>query len=50
MSGEPLEQVEKLRALRAELQAAIASLDAGKGRKLDIQELIARLHAQHAKR
>jgi hypothetical protein len=36
--------------LRAELQAGIASLDAGKGRKLDMQELIARLHARPAKR
>jgi hypothetical protein len=50
MSGEPLEHIEKLRALKAELQAGIASLDAGKGRKLDIQELIARLHAQQVKR
>jgi len=50
MSDEPLDRAEKIRALRAALEAGIASFDAGKGRKLDMQELIARLHTQHAKR
>jgi hypothetical protein len=50
MSHEPDERAEKLRALRADLQAGIASLDAGKGGKLDMQELIKRLHAQNAER
>ena len=47
---ELLDHVEKLRALRADLEAGIASLDAGKGRKLDMKEVIARARARHAKR
>jgi hypothetical protein len=47
---ELLEHVEKLRALKADLQAGIASLDAGKGRKLDMKEVIARARARHVKR
>ena len=45
---ELLDHVEKLRALRVDLQAGIDSLDAGKGRKLDMKEVMAR--ARHAKR
>jgi hypothetical protein len=47
---ELLEHVEKLRALKADLQAGIASLDAGKGRKLDMKGVIARARARHVKR
>jgi hypothetical protein len=47
---ELLEHVEKLRALKADLQAGVASLDAGKGRPLDMKEVIARARARHAKR
>jgi hypothetical protein len=50
MSDRPPENVENLEALRADLQAGIASLDAGQGKKLDMRELIARLHARHAER
>ncbi len=47
---ELLEHVERLRTLRADLQAGIASLDGGKGRKLDMEEVKARARARHAKR
>jgi hypothetical protein len=47
---ELLDHVEKLRALKADLQEGIASLDAGRGRKLDMKEVIARARARHAKR
>jgi len=48
MSGQLPENVEKLEALRADLQAGIASLDAGKGKKLDMRALIALLHVRYA--
>ena len=47
---ELLEHVEKIRALRADLQAGVDSLDAGKGRKIDIDEIIERARARHAGR
>ena len=37
-----LSHVEKLRALRAEIDKGIRSLDAGKGREFDIEALIRR--------
>ena len=46
---ELLEHVEKMRALRADLRAGLASLDAGKGRKLDMKEVVARARARHVK-
>jgi hypothetical protein len=46
---ELLAHVEKIRALRADLQAGVASLDAGKDRKLDMSEVAARARARHAK-
>jgi hypothetical protein len=46
---EILDHVEKIRALRADLQAGIDSLDAGKGRKIDMSEVIARARARNAK-
>jgi hypothetical protein len=45
-----LSHVEKLRRLRAELDRGIASLDAGKGQPLDIEDFIAEQNAQHAER
>jgi hypothetical protein len=46
---ELLEHVEKLRALRADLQAGIDSLDHGRGRERDIGDVIKRARARHAK-
>jgi hypothetical protein len=37
----------KLRDLREELDRGIRSLDAGEGRELDIEEVIARARARH---
>ena len=47
---ELLNHVEKLRALRADLQAGMASLDAGKGEPLDMKEVVAKARARRAKR
>jgi hypothetical protein len=47
---ELLDHVEKLRALRADLQAGVASLDAGKAKTLDMKEVVAQARARHAKR
>ena len=46
---ELLAHVEKLRALRADLQAGIDSLDAGRGQELDIGDVIKRARARYAK-
>jgi hypothetical protein len=46
---EILEHVERIRLLRADLQAGIDSLDAGKGRKLDMSNVIERARARHGK-
>ena len=46
---ELLERVEKLRALRADLQAGIASINAGHGRTLDIDDVIKRARARYAR-
>ncbi len=48
--GRSLERyVENLVALREKLDQGMRSLDAGLGKKLDIEELIARADAGHAK-
>jgi hypothetical protein len=47
---ELLDHVEKLRALRADLQAGVASLDAGMGKRLDMKDVVAQARARHAKR
>ncbi len=39
--------VEGLRALRADLDRGIASLDAGEGRALDIEAVISRAHQRN---
>jgi len=46
---EILDHVEKIRALRADLQAGIDSLDAGKGRKIDMSEVTAQARALNGK-
>jgi predicted transcriptional regulator len=42
-----LSHVEKLRALRAAVDAGTASLDAGKGTPLDIEEFLRQKNMQH---
>jgi hypothetical protein len=42
-----LSHVEKLRRLRVEIDRGEASLDAGRGRELDIDALIARAQERH---
>jgi len=42
-----LSHVEKLRRLRAEIDKGIRSLDAGKGKELDIEDFIRKAHARH---
>jgi len=42
-----LAHVEKLRKLREDLQRGIDSLDAGKGKPLDIEAVIARARKRH---
>jgi hypothetical protein len=46
---EVLAHVEKLRALRADLTAGLRSLDAGRGKALDIEDVIRRARARHGK-
>jgi hypothetical protein len=46
---ELLEHASKIRTLRADLQAGIDSLDAGRGRALDIGDVIRRARARNAK-
>jgi hypothetical protein len=47
---ELLEYALKLRALRADLQAGIDSLDRGDRRKFDVEDVIRRGRARHAQR
>jgi hypothetical protein len=42
-----LSHVEKLNALRAEIDKGICSLDAGKGSALDIEDLLRRKNSGH---
>jgi hypothetical protein len=42
-----LSHVEKLNALRAEIDKGIRSLDAGKGSALDIEDFVRRKHSGH---
>jgi hypothetical protein len=42
--------VDELAALREKLDAGVHSLDAGIGKELDIEDLIARANAGHAQR
>jgi hypothetical protein len=47
---EILERIAALAALRADIQIGIDELDAGLGRELDIEEKLAELHREHARR
>jgi len=42
-----LTHVEKLRQLRTEIDKGLDSLDAGRGRELDVESLIQRKNAKH---
>ena len=44
-----LAHVEKLRRLRTTLEQAARELDAGEGRKLDIEDFLTQLHQRNAK-
>ena len=46
---ELLAHVAKLRALRGDLEAGIASLDSGSGRTLDVEEVLDRAHKRHGR-
>jgi len=46
---ELLAHVEKLRRLRTDIDQGIRSLDAGKGKKLDIEEVIRRVRDRHGR-
>ena len=46
---ELLQHVLKIRALRADLQAGVDSLDRGRGKELDMDGVIRRARARHAK-
>ena len=46
---EMLERIDTLEQLRAELEIGIGELDAGLGEELDIEDVIKRAHAEHAK-
>jgi len=46
---ELLEYVEKLNALRADLEVGIRQLDAGEGKELDIEDLLRRARERHGK-
>ena len=42
-----LHHVEKLRVLRADIDLGLRSLDARKGKELDMRDVISRAHARH---
>jgi len=44
-----IEYLDRLNALRADIQEGIRQLDAGEGRELDIEEFLRELRAQHGK-
>lgn len=48
LGREILERLDTLAELRAELEIGICELDAGLGEPLDIEELIAQAHTEHA--
>jgi len=47
IGGQILSHVEKLRALRADIDAGMRSLDAGAGEELDIDDVIAEARKGH---
>jgi Flp pilus assembly CpaE family ATPase len=44
-----LHHVEKLRLLRDDIDEGLRSLDAGKGREVDMRDVVSRAHARHEK-
>jgi len=42
-----IDYVDKLNALRAEVEIGIRQLDAGEGRELDIDQFLRRMHERH---
>jgi hypothetical protein len=46
---ELLVHVEKLRSLRADIAHGVRSLDVGKGKRLDIEDVISRARGRYAK-
>ena len=44
-----LSHVEKLRQLRADIDAGIRSLDEGKGKAIDIKQLIEKMNRDHGR-
>ena len=46
---ELLAHVAKLRALRSDLEQGVASLDAGQGRSLNVEDVLASAHKRHGK-
>ena len=44
-----LSHVEKLRQLRTDIDAGINSLDAGKGKSLDIEQFIEKMNRDHGR-
>ena len=46
---ELLVHVENLRSLRADITDGVRSLDAGKGKRLDIEDVISRARGRYAK-
>jgi hypothetical protein len=49
LGREMLERIDSLAELRAALEVGVRQLDAGEGKELDIEEVIKRAHATHAK-
>jgi hypothetical protein len=47
---EILERIHELQELKAEIEVGIRELDAGLGEKLDMDELLRDIHAEHAGR
>ncbi len=47
---ELLAHVEKVRSLRADLTAGLRSLDAGRGKPVDVEDVIRRARARHGKK
>ena len=48
LGREMLERIDALAALRSEIETGMRELEAGKGRELDIEEVIRRARKQHA--
>ena len=44
-----LHHVERLRLLRDDIDEGLRSLDAGKGREVDMRDVVSRAHARHEK-